>query len=75
MATTGLSAVNQQLLTVAERLVVEYDDVAAGSVLRCFARAAFRARRSGCSAGDLAQRAEALTRQTLAARAPLGIAS
>ena len=61
-------SVNHQLLEVAERLTTEFDQLPAGSVMRCFARAVQVARRSGCPAGSLPQTAERMTRLALAER-------
>jgi hypothetical protein len=61
-------AVNQELLDVAQRLTGEYDDLTAGSVLRCFARAVRRCVRAGCPTESLGREAERLTRHMLAVR-------
>jgi hypothetical protein len=60
--------VNHQMLEVAERLTAEFDQLPAGSVMRCFARAVQVARRSGCPAAALPQTAERMTRLALAER-------
>lgn len=70
MAATSMTvvAVNSELLDVAQRLATEYDDLTAGSVLRCYARAVRRSARSGCPAERLPAEAERLTRHMLATR-------
>lgn len=68
MTATDTLAVNKQLLDVAQRLATEYDDITAGSVLRCYARALRRTARAGCSADELPGKAERLTRVLLAGR-------
>jgi hypothetical protein len=65
VTSTGVRNLNQQLLQAAERLVREYDDLAAGSVLRCYARAVQRRTRTGCPADVLAESAERLAREQL----------
>jgi len=65
---THIVTVNHELLSVAERLTVEYDELAAGSVLRCFARAVRTTRASGRPLASLPQDAEQLTRNLLATR-------
>ena len=73
MATTmTVVAVNDELLDVAQRLATEYDDLTAGSVLRCFARAVRRSARSGCPTEQLPGEAERLTRHMLATRRQRG---
>jgi hypothetical protein len=64
--------VNQDLLDVAQQLVGEYDDLTAGSVLRCYARAVRRGARAGCPAHDLAREAGVLARHMLANRRQAG---
>ena len=54
-----------QLLEVADRLVEDFAEVPAGSVLRCLARAVQMARASGSPAEDLDTRAEETARQML----------
>jgi hypothetical protein len=65
---THIVTVNHELLSVAERLTVEYDEFAAGSVLRCFARAVRSTRVAGRPLSSLPQDAELLTRTRLATR-------
>lgn len=60
--------VNQQLVEVAQRLATEYDDITAGSVLRCYARAVRRSARTGCTPDELPGEAERLTRVLLSSR-------
>jgi hypothetical protein len=54
-----------QLLDVADRLVEDFAEVPAGSVLRCLARAVQMARASGSPPEDLGTRAEEMARQML----------
>lgn len=56
------------LVAAALRLVDDHPDIAAGSVLRCFSRAVVIVRRTGTPSPVLADRAEMLARQMLAAR-------
>lgn len=65
---TKVLAVNQTLLDIAQRLTHEYEDIAAGSVLRCYARVLRRSVRRGCAADDLPSEAERLTRAVLTRR-------
>lgn len=60
--------VNDRLLDTAQRLVAEHDGIAAGSVLRCFARAVRHSVRAGWGTGELPGEAERLTRALLATR-------
>ena len=57
--------VNRQLLDCAERLVEEYPDHPAGSVLRCFARAVRLARARGVTVAALPAVAEIRARAML----------
>lgn len=66
--TTTAIGFNQELLDVAQQLVAEYDDLPAGSVLRCYARAVRRSARAGCPAHELAREAGVLARHMLANR-------
>ena len=54
-----------ELLDVADRLVEEFAEVPAGSVLRCLATAVHMARGAGASPEDLGTRAEELARRIL----------
>ncbi|HET8560761.1 MAG TPA: hypothetical protein VFL69_09610 [Marmoricola sp.] len=72
MATRTPVAFNQELLDAAQQLVDEYDDLTAGSVLRCYARAVRRSVRTGCPPGRLAREAELLARHMLVARRQRG---
>ncbi len=65
MTGTVVRNINQQLLEAAERLVREYDDLTAGSVLRGYARAVQRRTRTGCPPERLAESAERLARDQL----------
>ena len=59
-------AKNDELTDVARRLVEEYADFPAGSVLRCLTRAVDGARSWGCPPQFLASTAEGSTRWMLA---------
>jgi len=65
---THVVDVNHELLRVAERLTYEYDGLAAGSVLRCFARAVRSSRAAGRPLCSLPEDAERLARRLLATR-------
>jgi hypothetical protein len=65
VTSTGVRDLNQQLFEAAERLVREYDDLAAGSVLRSYARAVQRRTRTGCPPERLAESSERLAREQL----------
>lgn len=69
----NILVVNQTLLDVAQRLTTEYEDIAAGSVLRCYARALRRSARRGCSTAELPGEAERLTRTLLSKRRKTGV--
>jgi hypothetical protein len=56
------------LVAAALRLVDDHPEIAAGSVLRCYSRAVVIVRRTGTPSAVLADRAETLARQMLAAR-------
>lgn len=75
MSPTTHMDVNRRLLDIAQRLVAEHDDIAAGSVLRCFARAVRRSVRAGWGTGELPGEAERLTRALLTTRHGQGIVS
>lgn len=70
-ASTGVVDLHRQLLDIAFDLSVEFDTLPAGSVLRCFARAAHRARMAGCADDDLSEVARAAVVRTLAERVPV----
>ena len=59
---------NQALFAAAERLVEKYDDMPAGSVLRCFSRCARKALHEGCPTTEVAAAAEDMTRALLERR-------
>lgn len=59
---------DQKLVDLGLRLIAEYIDVPAGSVLRCLARAVVNARSWGCPSEHLVTTAEASTRWLLARR-------
>lgn len=61
------------LVAAALRLVDDHPDIAAGSVLRCYSRAVVIVRRTGAPSAVLADRAETLARQMLAARNQPGV--
>jgi hypothetical protein len=61
----------RQLMETAEQLTRELPEHPAGSVLRCFARAAHRARMAGCGDDDLSEVARAAVVRTLAERVPV----
>jgi hypothetical protein len=56
---------SSDLLDVADRLVVDFAQVPAGTVLRCLARAVQVVRASGSTPEDLGVRAEELARDLL----------
>jgi hypothetical protein len=60
--------VDEELLELGQRLIREHDTIAAGSVLRCLARAIREARSWGCPPGYLLSTIEASTRWHLAQR-------
>lgn len=62
------TVVNRQLLDIAGKLVVDYSDHTAGSVLRCFARAVRRSRKRGVPLAALPVVSEALARAMLERR-------
>ena len=57
-----------RLLDVAHELVAELDSLPAGTVLRCFFRAAHQARRSGVGPSELPQVARRRALATLSSR-------
>jgi hypothetical protein len=63
---------NQALRDAAWRLLDERDDLAPGSVLRCFARAVRAVLRAGCEASQVAVVAEQVARELLDQR-PTGL--
>lgn len=63
-------AVNHQLLDAAEKLVWDYPDHPAGSVLRCFARAVSQARLRGVALAGLPAVSEQAARSMLGTRWP-----
>jgi hypothetical protein len=65
---TDAATTQAALVEAALRLVDNYPDVTAGSVLRCYSRAVKLMRRAGTPAAQLATRAEVLARQMLSAR-------
>lgn len=68
MSNTTVLSPRAHLVQVADRLVLEFDDVGAGSVLRCFSRAVFLARRSGVSPESLPRFAEEVAQGMLVRR-------
>lgn len=67
-AVATIERVNRELLDIADRLVVEYDDVATGSVLRCLSRAVCAARGKTSDPDQVPALAELLAREMLARR-------
>ncbi len=61
----GAEGLSSELLNVADRLVQDFAEVPAGSVLRCLALAVQAARASGSSPADLGEQAERLARDML----------
>jgi hypothetical protein len=70
MTLQAVRGTNATLLNVADRLAAEFDDIAAGSVLRCFSRAVVLARRSGTPVESLPTVAEHAARRMLSRRGP-----
>jgi hypothetical protein len=68
MTAQEAAAANRALLDTAARLVDEMDNVAPGSVLRCFSRAVRTARSLGCPLTRLPAEADRLARQWLGER-------
>jgi hypothetical protein len=62
MTTLEPRQANQALLDAVARLVDERDDLPAGSVLRCFARAVRQVRQAGCPTAQLAVEVERVAR-------------
>ena len=56
------------MLDAALALVQEYDEMPAGAVLRCFSRAAVKARLTGLPGEQLTERTITMTRHMLASR-------
>ena len=63
-----VTPVEEALISAAERLTVEFADLPAGSVLRCYTRAVLVVRRRRGRPGALPQDAETLARIWLSAR-------
>lgn len=70
--THDLREVNQQLLDAAARLVDEWPDLPTGSVLRCFSRAVWIVRGTGCPPDRLAAEAARLACSLLELRGATG---
>jgi hypothetical protein len=62
---TDAERLSTELLRVADRLVEDFAEVPAGSVLRCLARAVHMVRVRGSAPEDLGTRAEELARHML----------
>lgn len=69
MGTRLTATIHDELLELTLRLTAEYQDVPAGSVMRCVSRALLRARLSGTPDRDLPAETEWHTRLLLARRA------
>lgn len=65
---TTSADLQRRLFDTAQELVVEFGSLSAGTVLRCFFRAAHQARLSGIDPSSLPQVARQLTRTTLTCR-------
>lgn len=70
--THDLREVNQQLLDAAARLVDEWPDLPTGSVLRCFSRAVWIVRGTGCPPDRVAAEAARLACSLLELRGATG---
>jgi len=65
--------VDDALVALTVRMTEEYPELAAGSVMRCVARAALRARLSGVPADRLTAEAERTARSSLDGRVSLPV--